>query len=150
MMIQLEVMYVDQQGRNRVSDFCLARLSNHCLTYDMQFIPKEWILPELKAVINKWQTFKRDEGFWNAIYIQNHDRARCVSRFGNDSDKWRWESAKVLAMLEIAQTGTLYVYQGEETGMKNLPQDWGIEEYQDVATINYYDRYVLTCHLRRK
>jgi glycosidase len=103
----------------------------------------------LKAVINRWQRFKRDEGFWNAVYIQNHDRARCISRFGNDSDQWRWMSAKVLAMLEIAQTGTLYVYQGEEIGMKNLPQDWGIEEYQDVATVNYYNRCVPMFHLRK-
>lgn len=45
-------------------------------------------------------------------------------------------------MLEIAQAGTLYVYQGEEIGMANMPSTWGIEEYKDVATQNYYNRFV--------
>jgi len=43
-------------------------------------------------------------------------------------------------MMQIAQTGTLYVYQGEEIGMANFPLSWGIEEYKDVASINYYNR----------
>jgi oligo-1,6-glucosidase len=95
----------------------------------------------MKHVVNKWQTFRREDGYWNAVYIQNHDHARCVSRFGNDSDEWRWRSAKLLAMLEVGQGGTLYVYEGEEIGMKNLPKSWGIEEYKDLATINYYNKY---------
>lgn len=28
-------------------------------------IPKPWKLSDLKNVVEKWQTFKRDEGFWN-------------------------------------------------------------------------------------
>lgn len=27
--------------------------------------PKPWKLSDLKNVVEKWQTFKRDEGFWN-------------------------------------------------------------------------------------
>jgi alpha-glucosidase len=80
----------------------------------------------------------RDEGFWNTVFIENHDNARSVSRFGNDSLKWRTISAKLLCILQITQSGTLYVYQGEEIGMKNFPRSWGIEEYKDVATINYW------------
>ena len=54
----------------------------------------------------------------------------------------------MLAMLEVAQTGTLYIYQGEEIGMANVPRSWPIEEYKDVATINYYNRSVfVTCML---
>lgn len=48
--------------------------------------------------------------------------------------------------MQIAQTGTLYVYQGEEIGMANFPLSWGIEEYKDVASINYYNRYVAISH----
>lgn len=75
-----------------------------------------------------------------SVYIQNHDQARAVSRFGNDSPAWRATSAKMLAMLEIAQTGTLYVYEGEEIGMANGPRSWPIEEYKDIATQNYYQK----------
>ncbi|KAH7906284.1 glycoside hydrolase family 13 protein [Hygrophoropsis aurantiaca] len=102
-------------------------------------IHKDWKLTELKAVIQRWQRYKRDEGFWNAVFIENHDHSRSVSRFGNDSDKWRVTSAKMLSILEIAQTGTLYVYQGQELGMKNFPRSWGIDEYKDVASQNYWN-----------
>lgn len=27
---------------------------------------KQWNLAELKEIVTRWQTFKRDEGFWNA------------------------------------------------------------------------------------
>ncbi|KAH7920510.1 glycoside hydrolase family 13 protein [Leucogyrophana mollusca] len=101
-------------------------------------IHKEWKLTDLKDVIQRWQQYKRDEGFWNAVFIENHDHSRSVSRFGNDSEEWRATSAKMLSILEITQTGTLYVYQGQELGLKNFPRSWGIEEYKDVASQNYW------------
>ena len=47
-------------------------------------IPKPWKLSDLKNVVEKWQTFKREEGFWNTFVriqkenrklIDNHTRA---------------------------------------------------------------------------
>ena len=29
-------------------------------------VKKAWRLSDLKAVVGRWQTYKRDEGFWNA------------------------------------------------------------------------------------
>ncbi|KAF8124120.1 glycoside hydrolase family 13 protein [Boletus edulis] len=101
-------------------------------------VKKAWRLSELKAVVGRWQTYKRDEGYWNAVFIENHDHARSVSRFGNDSPAWRAISAKMLAVLEVTQTGTLYVYQGQELGMKNFPRTWEIDAYDDVASKNYW------------
>jgi len=75
----------------------------------------------------------------HSIFIENHDHSRSVSRFGNDSDAWRTISAQMLAILQTTQTGTLYVYQGQEIGMKNFPRSWPVEEYKDVATINYWN-----------
>ena len=46
----------------------------------------------------------------------------------------------MLAILEISQTGTLYIYQGQELGLKNFPRTWGIEEYKDIAMQNYYKK----------
>lgn len=74
------------------------------------------------------------------IFIENHDHSRAVSRYGNDSQKWRALSAKMLAILEITQGGTLYVYQGQELGLRNFPRSWGIEEYKDVASQNYWNK----------
>ena len=28
--------------------------------------PRQYQLSELKQIVTKWQTFKRDDGFWNA------------------------------------------------------------------------------------
>ncbi|KZP22101.1 glycoside hydrolase family 13 protein [Athelia psychrophila] len=100
---------------------------------------QQWELKEMKTIVGRWQGLKRDEGFWNSLYIENHDQSRSVSRFGNDSPAWRAVSAKLLALLQITQTGTLYVYQGEEIGLKNFPRSWSVEEYKDVASINYWN-----------
>lgn len=56
----------------------------------------------------------------------------------------------MLAMLHISQSGTVYVYQGEEIAMANVPKSWGIEEYKDVATQQYWDRSVFYSELRLK
>ena len=42
-------------------------------------------------------------------------------------------------MLQVGQGGTIYVYQGEEIGMANVPVSWGIEEYKDAATQRWYE-----------
>ena len=41
-------------------------------------------------------------------------------------------------MLQASLTGTLFIYQGQEIGMTNLPRSWSIDEYKDINTINYY------------
>ncbi|KAF9560644.1 glycoside hydrolase family 13 protein [Agrocybe pediades] len=101
---------------------------------------KKWKLSKLREIVTRWQRYRREEGFWNAIYIENHDHSRCVSRFGNDSDQWRTISAKMLAILQITQGGTQFVYQGQELGLKNFPKSWGIEEYKDVQSQNYWNK----------
>jgi len=49
--------------------------------------------------------------------------------------------------MQCTLSGTLYVYQGEEIGMANLPKEWSIEEYKDIASQTYYNEWVL--RLRR-
>jgi len=53
----------------------------------------------------------------------------------------------MLAILQIAQSGTLFLYQGQELGMKNFPETWGIKEYKDIATQNYINRWVYLTEL---
>jgi alpha-glucosidase len=71
--------------------------------------------------------------------MENHDISRSISRFRNDSDGWHTVSAKMLAMLQLTQGGTQYVYQGQELGLKNFPRSWQIEEYKDVVSQNWYN-----------
>jgi len=44
--------------------------------------------------------------------------------------------------MQCTLTGTLFVYQGEEIGMANLPKEWPIEEYKDIASQTYYYEWV--------
>jgi alpha-glucosidase len=47
-------------------------------------------------------------------------------------------SAKLLSLMLCSLTGTLFVYQGQEIGMVNVPREWPVDEYQDVASVNHY------------
>ncbi|KAF8164265.1 glycoside hydrolase family 13 protein [Mycena galopus ATCC 62051] len=123
---------------NMVFQFQLSELDSPRGTRHLPMVHRPWKLSELKEIVTRWQKFERDQGFWNAVFMENHDISRSVSRFGNDSDDWRAVSAKMLAMLQLTQGGTQYVYQGQELGLKNFPRSWGIEEYKDVASQNWY------------
>ncbi len=91
-------------------------------------------LKALKAAMNKWETGL--EGYaWNSLYWDNHDQPRCVSRFGNDSAKYREISAKMLGTCLHLMKGTPYVYQGEEIGMTNCPWN-SLDEINDIESSN--------------
>lgn len=90
--------------------------------------------PKLKEVFDRWQTSLYEKG-WNSLFWNNHDLPRIVSRWGND-EKYRVESAKMLAILLHGLQGTPYIYQGEELGMTNIQYE--IEDYRDIETLNLY------------
>ncbi|MFT8849742.1 MAG: alpha,alpha-phosphotrehalase [Leuconostoc pseudomesenteroides] len=99
-------------------------------------------LPELRENLVKWQQALSGKA-WNSLYWNNHDQPRVVSRFGNDSPKFRELSAKMLAALLHFMQGTPYIYQGEELGMTNAYFDT-INQYRDLETINAYQELVVT------
>jgi oligo-1,6-glucosidase len=92
-------------------------------------------LVDLKENLTKWQTALHDKGC-NSLYWNNHDQPRIVSRFGDDQ-KYRVESAKMLATCLHFMQGTPYIYQGEEIGMTNVKFD-SLDDYRDIETINMY------------
>ena len=96
-------------------------------------------LSELKAVIERWQSFIAGTDGWTTAFCENHDQGRSVSRYASDAPAWRERSAKMLALMMCAMSGTLFVYQGQEIGMINASKDWPIEDYKDVASINYFN-----------
>ncbi|WYZ40043.1 hypothetical protein EsH8_IV_000384 [Colletotrichum jinshuiense] len=100
---------------------------------------REWKLPELKRVVAKWQQFIEGTDGWTTAFCENHDQGRSVSRYASDAPEWRELSAKMLALMMCSQTGTLFVYQGQEIGMTNVPRSWKIEEYKDIESLNYYN-----------
>ncbi|KAK1467912.1 alpha amylase [Colletotrichum cuscutae] len=104
-----------------------------------KFSAKEWDLAELKGIANKWQRFMYDHDGWNALYLENHDQPRSVSRFANDAPQHRVDSAKAVAMFQALQAGTPFVYQGQEIGMVNVPKEWPMEEYKDIDCLNHWN-----------
>ncbi|MEW4285607.1 glycoside hydrolase family 13 protein [Priestia koreensis] len=100
-------------------------------------------LTDLKNSLSKWQTGLDGKG-WNSLYLNNHDQPRMVSRFGNDQ-KYRVESAKMLATMLHMLQGTPYIYQGEELGMTNIKLD-SINDYKDIETLNMYREKVVEGH----
>lgn len=74
-------------------------------------------------------------GIWNTSVIQNHDLPRIVSRFGNDAEYWQ-QSASLWAVWNLTQKAAIYVYQGEELGMRNH-EFTSFDEYKDVQVLNF-------------
>ena len=104
-----------------------------CLFSDYYHLP--FSLRKMKSAFSRWQTGLEGKG-WNMLYLENHDHPRVVSRYG--SEKYRTESAKMLATCYLFLKGTPFVYQGQEIGMVNwYPTD--PEMYEDVQTRWQYE-----------
>ena len=97
--------------------------------------PRPIELDKFLDVFKAWDQALGDQG-WNSLYLGNHDFPRMVSRFGNE-DRYRVESAKLLATLLFTMRGTPGIYQGDELGMTNTPFR-EIEDYRDVEMMNAY------------
>lgn len=91
----------------------------------------------LKEALSRWQKALENDG-WNALFVENHDKARIVSTWGNDQEYWR-ESATAIGTMYFLMQGTPFIYQGQEIGMTNVAFP-SIEDYDDVAAINLYNK----------
>lgn len=100
---------------------------------------KPFQLSELKRVMSNWQLKLYGHG-WNALYFENHDQPRIISRWGND-EKYREVCAKAYATVLHGMQGTPYIYRGEEIGMTNIHLP--LEEYEDIEVKNAYQELVV-------
>ncbi|GAA5864103.1 hypothetical protein JCM8547_005135 [Rhodosporidiobolus lusitaniae] len=99
---------------------------------------REWKLPDFKHWAEFSQRLADPENKAHALsYIENHDQARCVSRFASDAPEHRLASSKLMCTYLTSLSGSIIIYEGQEIGMINAPKDWDIAiEYKDVNTIN--------------
>lgn len=67
-----------------------------------------------------------------------HDRGRSVTRYASDAPEHRVASGKLLALYLLTQSGTPFIYQGEELGIINAPLSYPIEDYMDTESINWW------------
>jgi len=120
------------EGPDQVLDEMIAfsHMEADCFMTDM--IRRPFDLVKMKKAFSDWQYKLAGRG-WNALYIENHDHPRIISRYG--SEKYRSESGKMLAAMYMLQRGTPFIYQGQEIGMTNMPLP-DLNMYKDVMTFN--------------
>ncbi len=128
-------------GYTRPADHELSMVfSFHHLKVDYKDGKKWELMPadlvELQRLLSTWQEGMQAGGGWNALFWDNHDQPRVVSRFGDDG-ALRVESAKMLGLFMNLLRGTPYVYQGNELGMTNA-HFTELAQYRDVESVNYY------------
>ena len=121
-----------REGKDKVLDMMInfSHMEADCFITD--FIQRPFDLIKLKKAFTKWQKAMYGKG-WNALYMENHDHPRVISRYG--SEKYRVESGKSIAASYLFQRGTPFVYQGQEIGMLNTPLG-SLDEYKDIMTHN--------------
>ena len=93
-------------------------------------------LVKYKDIFSRYDQEFKDKG-WLSIFMANHDQPRMVSKFGNDSEKYRELSSKMLTTFVMTMRGTTFYYNGDELGMSNIRFD-NIDDYNDVDTRNGY------------
>ncbi len=121
-----------------------------------EYIHRPFDLLKLKKAFTRWQKALNNKA-WNALYLENHDHPRIISRYGDGryfSIRWEvpkyWkESGKMLAASYIFQQGTPFIYQGQEIGMTNIRLP-SIDHYVDVSSKTNFHTYHLKESLEKR
>ncbi|KAH7309711.1 glycoside hydrolase superfamily [Stachybotrys elegans] len=134
------VPYVSEAAKelDMVFEFSLIRLGTGNILGG-KYIYQPYPLSRLKSLTQTWQNMIEGNDSWQTVFTENHDNGRAVSRFGDTSTSKLWEqSAKTIALWQATLTGSLFLYQGQEIGMTNMPASWDIGEYKDIESKNFY------------
>ena len=103
-----------------------------------KFVLQSYNLVDFKKTLLRQQDVA-NRGGWSTSFLENHDQGRSISRFGTEDRQFMVRSGKLLTTMLCSLTGTLFVYQGQEIGMLNMPREWPIDEYKDSITLNFYN-----------
>ena len=94
---------------------------------------------KLMKTLTKWQKALT----WNAVYFENHDQPRCISRLVGSEDHLD-KASKMMAGLTMTLRGTPFVYEGQEIGMTN----GDFKNMQEVVDIESHNIYKMATNLR--
>ena len=125
-------------GEDRVLDMMIQFDTMMADCFFTEYVHHPFSLRKLKRAFSRWQNTLAGKA-WNALYLENHDHPRVISRYG--SEKFWRESGTMLAACYLFQQGTPFLYQGQELGMTNIALP-SIDQYEDVASINAYHRHL--------
>ncbi|TQS35351.1 hypothetical protein Golomagni_04230 [Golovinomyces magnicellulatus] len=132
----IEVVRFDRNELNMIFHFEICDMD---IGDSGKFSPRQWRMSTLKEIVNRWETSMITNYGWNALYLENHDQGRSVSRWGSDAPEHRVACAKMFATFLALQSGTVFVYQGQEIGMINIPKERDLSEYRDLETLNAWN-----------
>jgi glycosidase len=136
----LRVVGAQSEELNMIFAFDMVDIDN--VPGDFKFTLHDWDARDLKRITQRLQRLMLERDGWNSIFVENHDQPRSVSRYTDDSTHRERElGAKLLCLMQTSLAGTIYVYQGEELGMRNVPVGWDIDEYKDIESQNFYEKY---------
>lgn len=93
-------------------------------------------LSDVKKGWKKQQDFLSGTTAWTTVFMENHDQPRSINRFLTDDLKWYKQAGTLLAILSGSLSGTLFIYQGQEIGMMNIPTSWDESNLRDPADKN--------------
>jgi len=79
---------------------------------------------------------------WNTLFFNNHDNPRMVSKI-DPSGRYTDQIARLLAVLQLTLRGTPFLFQGDETGVCNVPFR-SMDEIKDVESIGMYEELLKT------
>ncbi len=80
-------------------------MAYHFEAMDYPTTPQGFDLIGLKNIFTKWDSAFAYTG-WLSIFLANHDNARMVSKWGNDSPQFRAVSVKMLNTFLLTMRGT--------------------------------------------
>ena len=120
---------------------------DHVYADKSKFIPllkRKFSVKRLIKPIFKWQ----NKISWIALYLENHDQLRSISRYGSER-RYPFESGSLLATLLLTLKGSPFIYEGEEIGMLNY-KNCKISECKDVASLMATKQVQKLLHINEK
>ena len=81
-------------------------------------------------------------------FLENHDKTRIIDRFLMPEDQNRY-SEKMLPVTNFFLPGIVFLYQGQEIGMRDDPKQ-SIQGFVDKPTFAIYDRLIAEGKRMRK
>ncbi len=125
-------------GLNRGEISCSFQDDHRRFGYDLKdkFLSTAYTLREVAAVLSKWQKATIEGDILYALFWENHDSARIISRFGDE--RLRYESGTMLATMLYLLCGVVFLYQGQELGLINT-NFTDLAAFKDVESLAYFE-----------
>ncbi|KAM0707161.1 hypothetical protein Q7P35_006492 [Cladosporium inversicolor] len=105
-------------------------------------IGEGYLLPEMKDCVTKVQNLvtETDGQAWATAFAENHDQLRSIRRWVTDNPPYWNRACKLICIMLTTLSGTLFVFQGQEIGMHNMPEHFGPEQFRDIDAELWVER----------